>query len=79
VKASVICCAIHSAVGCLVTLIRQVAPSQPDNHQNIELNEADGWNHEQIHRGDVWRMVAQEPRHFVLGCCELHSQNQAQL
>ena len=45
----------------------KLAPSQADNHQNIELNEADGWNHEQIHRGDVWRMVAQEGAPVLTG------------
>jgi len=38
----------------------KLSPSQPDNHQNIELDKADGRNHEQIHRGDVRRMVTQE-------------------
>jgi hypothetical protein len=38
----------------------ELTPSQPDDHQNIELNKADGRHHEQIHRGDLRRMIAQE-------------------
>ena len=38
----------------------KLAPNQPNDHQNIELNEADGRYHEQVYRGDVRRMVAQE-------------------
>jgi hypothetical protein len=38
----------------------KLAPSQPDNDQNVELDKADGRNHEQIHGRDVRRMVMQE-------------------
>jgi hypothetical protein len=38
----------------------KLSPNQPHNHQNVKLDEADGRNYEQIHRGDVRRMVAQE-------------------
>jgi hypothetical protein len=35
----------------------KLSPSQPDNDQNVELDKADGRDHEQIHGGDVRRMV----------------------
>ena len=38
----------------------KLSPSQPDNDQDVEQVEADGRRHEQIHGGDVRRMVAQE-------------------
>jgi len=38
----------------------KLAPSQPDNDQNVEQIKADGRNNEQIHSRDVWHMVAQE-------------------
>jgi hypothetical protein len=38
----------------------QLAPSQSDNHQNIELNEADGRDHEQIHCRDLRGMIAKK-------------------
>jgi hypothetical protein len=38
----------------------KLPPSQPDNHQNLELHKADGRNYKQIHRGDVRRVVAYE-------------------
>jgi hypothetical protein len=38
----------------------EFAPGQPDDHQNIKLNKADGRHHEQTHRGDLRRVVAQE-------------------
>jgi hypothetical protein len=38
----------------------QLPPSQSYDHQNVQLDKADGRNHKQIHRGDVRRMVAQK-------------------
>jgi hypothetical protein len=53
--------AIHSAVwvGCHIDLDK-LAPSQPNNDQNVEQAKDDGRNHEQIHSRDVRRMVAQK-------------------
>jgi hypothetical protein len=38
----------------------KLAPSQADNDQDVELDKADGRNHEQIHGRDVRRMIAQK-------------------
>ena len=38
----------------------KLAPSQPNDHQNVELNKADSRHHKQIHRCDLRSMVAQE-------------------
>jgi hypothetical protein len=38
----------------------KLSPSQPDNDQNVELDKANGRNHEQIHGRDVRHMIAQE-------------------
>jgi hypothetical protein len=38
----------------------KLAPSQPDNDQNVELDKADGGYHEQIHGCDMRHMIAQK-------------------
>src|SRR5262245_2619433 len=38
----------------------KLPPSQPDNDQNVELDKADGRNHEQIHGRHMRRMIAQK-------------------
>jgi len=38
----------------------KLSPGQPDNDQDVELDKADGRNHEQIHGRDVRHMIAQE-------------------
>src|SRR5262249_2704898 len=38
----------------------KLSASQPDNDQNVELDKADGRDHEQIHGRDVRGMVMQE-------------------
>ena len=38
----------------------KVSALQPDDDEDIEQIEADGWNNEQVHGGDIRRMVAQE-------------------
>src|SRR6202008_3703935 len=38
----------------------QVPAVEPDDDQGIEQVETDRWNHEQVHGGDVWRVVMQE-------------------
>jgi hypothetical protein len=45
----------------------KLAPSQPNNNQNIQLNKADGWNHKQIHRRNLRRMVAQKSAPALAG------------
>src|SRR5262245_61875831 len=47
---------------------RDVDPDQgsaflPDDDQDIEQVEADGWNNEQVHGADIRRMVAQKGEH----------------
>jgi len=59
-NASVICCAIQSAVGCAVTSPDQLSPSQTNNDQDVELDKRHGRDHEQIHGGNVRWMVAQK-------------------
>src|ERR1700730_4858770 len=38
----------------------ELSPSQADNDQYVELDKADGWNHQQIHGSNVRHMVAQK-------------------
>src|SRR5260370_3997012 len=38
----------------------QISAINPSNHETIQQFEADGRNHEQIHGGDVRRMVSQK-------------------
>ncbi len=38
----------------------KVSARQPDDDEDIEQVEANGWNNEQVHRGDIRCMVAQE-------------------
>jgi hypothetical protein len=42
----------------------KLALSQADNHQDVELDKADGRNHEQVYRGDVRRMIGGRPPGF---------------
>jgi hypothetical protein len=46
---------------------KKLTPSQPDNHQNIEPNKADGWSYKQIHCRNLRRMLAQEPAPALAG------------
>jgi hypothetical protein len=39
----------------------KLAPSQPDNDQNVELDKADGRDHEQIHGGAAHRYAGTCP------------------
>src|SRR6266516_5060836 len=60
-NASVIWRAIQSAVGWVVTLIQtRSRRGQPNDDERIEPVEADGRNDEQVHGGDVRRVVTQE-------------------
>jgi hypothetical protein len=53
--------AIHFAFGFGVTLIQaRFSARQPDDDEDIEQVEANGWNNEQVHGGDIRCMVAQE-------------------
>src|SRR6202011_1185014 len=38
----------------------EVSAVEPDDHEGIEQVETDGWNNEQVHGGDVGRVVTQE-------------------
>src|ERR1700687_2826627 len=38
----------------------QVSAVQPDDDEGIEQVETDSWNNEQVHGGNVWRVVMQE-------------------
>ena len=38
----------------------QVSTIQPDDDEGIEQVETDSWNNEQVHGGNVWRVVTQE-------------------
>src|SRR5882757_157950 len=38
----------------------QVSAIAPDDDEGIELVETDSWNNEQVHGGNVWRVVTQE-------------------
>src|ERR1700726_1521070 len=38
----------------------EVSAVEPDDHEGIEQVETDGWNNEQVHGGNVWRVVMQE-------------------
>src|ERR1700732_1098799 len=38
----------------------QVSAVEPDDHEGIEQVETDSWNNEQVHGGNVWRVVMQE-------------------
>ena len=51
--------AIHSAVGFVVTLI-QLSTVNPYNHEAVQQFEANGRDHEQVHGGNVWRVVSQK-------------------
>ena len=42
----------------------EVSAVEPDNDEGIEQVETDSWNNEQVHGGDVRRVVAQEERTF---------------
>ena len=54
----------------------KLAPSQPNNHQDTELNNAVGWNYQQIHSRSLRRMIALE-RAAVLGVRRLrHRESQ---
>ena len=46
----------------------RLAPCQPNNRQNVELDEADGRHHEQIHCHDLRRMVVQECATVLVNC-----------
>src|SRR5215471_20910184 len=60
-NASVICRATQSAVGYAVTLVqtRSLRPSRL-NDESIEQVETDGRNNEQVHCGNVQRVIMQE-------------------
>lgn len=45
----------------------QLSAIQPDDEEGIELVETKGWDDEQVHGGDVWRMVAQEDAPSLAG------------
>ena len=45
----------------------KLSPSQPDNDQNVELDKADGRDHEQIHGCNVRHMIAQERAPLLTG------------
>ncbi len=45
----------------------KVPAVEPDDDEGIEQVETDGWNNEQVHGGNVRRVVAQEVRHPWLG------------
>src|SRR6266478_255826 len=38
----------------------EVSAVEPDDDQGIEQVETDSWNNEQVHGGNVWRVVMQE-------------------
>src|ERR1700722_10974542 len=38
----------------------EVSAVEPDNDEGIEQVETDSWNNEQVHGGNVWRVVTQE-------------------
>src|ERR1700726_1783829 len=38
----------------------EVSAVEPDDHEGIEQVETDSWNNEQVHGGNVWRVVMQE-------------------
>jgi hypothetical protein len=38
----------------------EVSAADPDNDEGIEQVETDSWNNEQVHGGNVWRVVIQE-------------------
>src|SRR5258706_8138035 len=38
----------------------QVSAAEPDDDEGIEQVETDSWNNEQVHGGNVWRVVMQE-------------------
>src|ERR1700682_1716337 len=38
----------------------EVSAVEPDDDEGIEQVETDGWNNEQVHGGNVWRVVTQE-------------------
>src|SRR5882757_5027526 len=38
----------------------EVSAVEPDDDERIEQVETDGWNNEQVHGGNVWRVVTQE-------------------
>src|SRR5882762_10169443 len=38
----------------------EVSAAEPDDDEGIEQVETDGWNNEQVHGGNVWRVVTQE-------------------
>src|ERR1700721_4272622 len=45
----------------------EVSAVQPDNDQGIEQVETESWNNEQVHGGNVWRVIAQEGSPFLAG------------
>src|SRR5271169_1588782 len=60
-NASIIWRATHSAVGFAVTLIQtRFLRSSRTNNEGIEQAEPDGWDNEQIHRRDIWRVIMQK-------------------
>jgi hypothetical protein len=44
----------------LKTLRTDRHAAEPDDDEGIEPVETDGWNNEQVHGGNVWRVVTQE-------------------
>src|SRR6202022_1845985 len=38
----------------------EVSAGEPDDDEGIEQVETDSWNNEQVHGGNVWRVVMQE-------------------
>src|ERR1700745_1269748 len=38
----------------------ELSAAQPDDDEGIEQVETDRWNHEQVHSGNIWRVVMQE-------------------
>ena len=45
----------------------EVSAAEPDDNEGIEQVETDSWNNEQVHGGNVRRVVTQEVRHPWLG------------
>src|SRR5216683_2612722 len=45
----------------------EVSAAEPDDDEGIEQVEADRWNNEQVHGGNVWRVVMQEGPPFLAG------------
>src|SRR5450631_1131014 len=46
----------------------EVSAAEPDDDEGIKQVETDRWNHEQVHSGDVRRVVAQEGSPSLAGC-----------